>query len=406
MLSDLRGATQLAVLATQGVTTIVQGVHNSVLDRVEVRGTGLPTPTRRVTDFVYRAIRGVTRVVGAGAEASFMQLESVRESPWRGKTATPERRAILAALNGVLGDRLVSCNSPLAIPMNFYHRDRVIDWHTMPPESAVSGRILLLVHGLCMSDLGSRKHKLSGHGEVLASELGYSPVYLRYNSGLHISTNGRSLAAQLEKLLETWPVAVEELSIVAHSMGGLVSRSAVHYANQQKLRWPESLKNMIFLGTPHHGAPLERAGNGMDVLLGSTPYTRPFTALGRVRSAGITDLRYGHLLDEDWRGRDRFKWHPDRRETVRLPGGVACYAVAGAVSASNNHFVNRLAGDGLVPVKSALGLHSDPRRSLSFPVSSQWVAHQVNHFGLLDSPRVTRHMLGWLGAEAPAPAKP
>jgi pimeloyl-ACP methyl ester carboxylesterase len=241
---------------------------------------------------------------------------------------------------------------------------------------------------------------------MLASELGYSPVYLRYNSGLHISTNGRALATRLEQLLDNWPVPLDELSIVAHSMGGLVSRSANHYAVQQGLRWPERLKSMIFLGTPHHGAPLEKAGNGMDMLLSSTPYTRPFAALGRIRSAGITDLRYGYIVDEDWHGRDRFKWRPDRREAVPLPEGVACHAVAGALAAGNTYLANRLAGDGLVPVRSALGLHSDAQKNLSFSPSSQWVAHQVNHLGLLDSPKVTRKLLDWLGAKAAVAAKP
>ena len=388
------------MLATEGVTTIVEGVHHSVLDRLDVSRTKRPAVTRSVTHFVYQMIHQATRLAGKSAEAALLQLEPLLAPSERDQDGTPARQAALAVINGVLGDRLVDHNNPLAIPMNFYHRDRVLDWQAMPPGSAVSGRVLLLIHGLCMSDLGQRQHQGSSHGETLASTLGYSPVSLRYNSGLHISSNGRELATRLENLLEHWPRPVEELSIVAHSMGGLVARSAIHYARQQGLRWPDRLKNIMFLGTPHHGAPLEKGGNWMDVLLNSTPYTRPFSALGRVRSAGITDLRYGHLLDEDWRGRDRFKRHPDARQPVPLPEGVACYTVAGAFSASNSRLVNRLAGDGLVPLNSALGLHKDPQKNLSFPESSQWVAYEVSHFGLLGSPKVTRQLLDWLGTEA------
>ena len=88
------------------------------------------------------------------------------------------------------------------------------------------------------------------------------------------------------------------------------------------------MNQIVFLGTPHHGAPLERAGNWIDILLGATPYAAPFARLGKVRSAGITDLRHGNLLDEDWGGRDRFARGADRRVPVPLPDGMRCYAVA------------------------------------------------------------------------------
>jgi len=120
--------------------------------------------------------------------------------------------------------------------------------------------------------------------EALATALGYTPVYLRYNSGLHTSINGRELSAQLEQLAAHWPVPIEKLTIVAHSMGGLLARSAVHYARQEGLCWPDQLKNIIFLGTPHHGAPLEQAGNWLDGIIGSTPYSAPFTRLVQLRT--------------------------------------------------------------------------------------------------------------------------
>ena len=37
--------------------------------------------------------------------------------------------------------------------------------------------------------------------KALARDLGFTPIHLHYNSGLHISTNGRRFAAMLERLL-------------------------------------------------------------------------------------------------------------------------------------------------------------------------------------------------------------
>jgi hypothetical protein len=283
--------------------------------------------------------------------------------------------------------------------MTLRFRGEALNWDAPLSIPGATGRILVLVHGLCRNDLQWRTHNQSAvvdHGEAVAETLAYTPVSVRYNSGLHTSENGRELAAQLEQLVTHWPVAVEELTFLAHSMGGLLIRSATHVARREGLQWPDHLKNIVFLGTPHHGAPLEQAGNWVDVMLGSTPYTAPFSALGELRSAGITDLRFGHLLDEDWQGRDRFDHAPDTRQAVPLPEGVACYAVAATTAAKRGFTADRLIGDGLVPVASALGVHNDPSRDLGFPTSSQCIRYRTNHLGLLSSPEVTRQILQWL----------
>ena len=254
-----------------------------------------------------------------------------------------------------------------------------------------------------MNDLQWRcgpQEQIVDHGQALASALGYTPVYLRYNSGLHVSQNGQELSLKLEQLLDRWPQPAQELTVVAHSMGGLLTRSAFHHARQLGLRWPDRLKNIVFLGTPHHGAPLERAGNWVDVLLGSTPYSRPFARLAQLRSAGITDLRYGHLLHADWRGRERFQRHPDRRLPVPLPEGVRCYTIAATLAAKRSLLADRLTGDGLVPLRSALGQHDDPGRSLAFAANRQSILYRTNHMQLLSSPAVTRQILHWLSSRA------
>jgi pimeloyl-ACP methyl ester carboxylesterase len=232
------------------------------------------------------------------------------------------------------------------------------------------------------------------HGAALERDLGYSAVYLRYNSGLHVSTNGRTLAGLLEALTALWPVPIEELAIVAHSMGGLVSRSACHAASVAGHSWPALLRKMVFLGTPHHGTRLEQRGNWIDIALGITPYSAPFARLGKIRSAGVTDLRFGSLLDEDWQDRDRFEWRSDPRRPMPLPGGVDCYAI-GAIRARDVGSASPWAGDGLVPLASALGRHPRPEMTLDFPQSRQWVAVGMSHVGMLSDDDVYRVISRW-----------
>ena len=262
-----------------------------------------------------------------------------------------------------------------------------------------SPKLLLVLHGLCMSDLQwttGQRGKEVNHATTLSSALGYTPVYLRYNSGLHVSQNGHLLAAQLEDLVTRWPVALTEITVLAHSMGGLLMRSALHVASQGGLQWPTYLKNIVFLGTPHQGAPLERAGNWVDVILGSTPYSRPFAKLGQLRSAGVTDLRYGFVLDADWQGHDRFHRKPDSRTPVPLPEGVACFTVAATLAAKRSHLADRLLGDGLVPLHSALGQHDEAQRCLHFAPEHQYIAYRTGHLQLLSSAGVQEQLLGWL----------
>jgi pimeloyl-ACP methyl ester carboxylesterase len=284
--------------------------------------------------------------------------------------------------------------------MSLRFRGKALDL-PVAPTTAVTGKILVLIHGLCMND---RQWRSEGgergvdYGEILESALGYTPIHLRYNSGLHVSQNGRELSAQLEHLFDHWPVPVDELSVVAHSMGGLLIRSAVHYAMQDALRWPGRLTNVVFLGTPHHGAPLERAGNLVDALLGGTPFTAPLARIGKVRSAGITDLRYGLLLDEEWQGLDRFHRQSDHRIHVPLPENAVCRVVAATKSGRRGVMADRLIGDGLVPLLSALGHHREARRTLHFAKSSQFIAYRTRHIELLHHPEVARQLLQWLAS--------
>jgi len=398
-IADIRGIAQLATQATAGVTRIAEGVHRSVWNTPGVPGgSNVPGENRGITGLVYRSVHDVALLVGKGVDTVLGWLQPLLESA-DAKPGTPAREARLAALNGVMGDRLVASRNPFATPMTLRYRCEALNWRALQPMPEATGKVLMLIHGLCMNDLQRHaQHEGHGvdHGEALELALGYTPVYLRYNSGLHTSQNGRDLSGQLEQLVTHWPTPIEELTVVAHSMGGLLIRSACHYAKREALRWPGHLENIVFLGTPHHGAPLERAGNLVDLILGSTPYTAPFAKLGQLRSAGITDLRYGHVLDEDWHGHDRFHRKPDKRQFVPLPEDVACYTVAATKASRRSALADRLIGDGLVPLHSALGQHDDAQRTLQFSEASRWIAYRMNHMELLGSPEVTRQMVQWL----------
>ena len=394
-LSDLRGAGRIAIDATRGITDLVEAVHRTIAGvSAPIGGPLIAGATSGITTLVYQSIRGITRAVGGGIDGALGLLAPAMghlESP-------PERDALVSALNGVLGDYLAATANPLALTMTLRRNGRAL---ALTPDAiaaampAAGARILVLAHGLCMNDLQWNRGG-HDHGVALASELGYTPVYLRYNSGLHVSVNGRLLADMLEALLASWPVPVTGISLVALSMGGLVARSADVQARLAGHAWPAWLRAMVFLGTPHHGAPLERIGNWTEQLLAATPYTEPFTRLGRVRSAGITDLRHGCLLEDDWTGHDRFAARKDPRRPMPLPDGVACHAVAATLGRHAASLKSRVIGDGLVPVESALGRHSDPRFTLAFPEAHQWVAEGASHLDLLSRSDVYERLRSWL----------
>jgi pimeloyl-ACP methyl ester carboxylesterase len=393
-LSDLRGLSRLAIDVAAEVTDVVEAMHYTIASTRSLSGASTPGRTRGTIGLLYRNIHGCYYLMSASMDAVLGQVIPLFGDP----PSTPEREAVLAALNGLWGDYLVTSANPLAIEMSVRHggRSLVLERHAIQaviPQS--SGKVVVLAHGLCMNDL---RWSRSGHdhGTELARDLGYTPVYLHYNSGLHISTNGRRFADLLETLVREWPQPVEELAIIGHSMGGLVARSACHYGTVAGHTWRQHLRKLIFLGTPHHGSPLERAGNWADVILKATRFTAPIGHLGTKRSAGITDLRYGNLLDEDWDGLDRFAHRPDSRRPVPLPGGVRCYAIGASIGTRAGDVKDRLVGDGVVPLDSALGYNKDPHRCLAFPQSQQWAGYNMGHADLLDRPEVYQKIKEWL----------
>ena len=391
--ADLQGISRLAVEGTIGLADLVEAMHSNIT-RAAARGGAPQAPALGIRSLVYGSIRAITQVVGSAIDSLLLQL-----IPLLGQQGSSlAREAILAAINGILGDYLVASANPLALPMQLRHDGQALELTRSALATAFSqpsGRILLLAHGLCMNDLHWRRNG-HDHAALLASDHDYTPVYLHYNSGLHISTNGRAFAETIEALVQQWPVPVKQIAIVGHSMGGLVSRSACYYGTAGGHTWPRYLRKLVFLGTPHHGAPLERVGSWVQGILTASCYSAPIARVGNIRSAGITDLHYGNLLDVDWEGQNRFAQAGDRRQPVPLPGEVECYAIAATTGKAAGDLKDQLLGDGLVPLSSALGDHSQSSRAL--PFSKKWVGYDMNHLDLLERRDVYDQLQRWLAA--------
>jgi len=398
--ADLRGAARLTTDAVAGLTSLVEAMHARIASLPQLPAFGAPAPdderTRGLTGLVYETVRGVTHVVGGSAEVLLGWLGGALIASDPRQPPHAEREAVVAALNGVLGDHLAASDNPLAITMSFRQSGRPLALERSALRSRVPGatpKLLMLLHGLCMNDLQWQRAG-HDHGDALARELGYTPVYLHYNSGLSVSTNGRILAQLMERLYDAWPVPIERLAMVGHSMGGLVARSAIHHGaliQRGGLRWPGRVDDLVCLGTPHQGAPLERAGHGVDLLLGAAPYAAPLARLSALRSAGINDLRQGNIVSGPARG-DGTHQCPQ----VSLPDRTRCFAIAASLGPTADTLKAKLLGDGLVPVASALGQHHEPDRRLGFAADRQVVVHDTSHLDLLSSAEVYAVLRRWL----------
>ena len=351
---QLRGLSQLAIDATVGVTDVVEAMHGTIAAASMPLGAGRQQ-TQGVTRLVYSTIRGTTRLIGITLNRGLR----LAADPAGMDTRTP---AWQAALNGVFGDHLVRTDNPLALPMRL-----IEERHTNHGRSD-----LLAVHGLCLNET-SWDHEGHNHARYLSESFDHKLYYLRYNTGLSLGANGESL----DRLLETawYPEAdPRPLDILAHSMGGLVVRSAMACAVRNGHHWVNQVRRVVCLGTPHRGAALEKLGHWVDQLLNVSPYSAPVGRLGRVRSAGITDLRHGL---------------PALPEDANLAGRF--FAVAG--SRDGAHGSRSMRGDGLVSVASALGF---PRAR-----TQQMIARGVGHFDLLSDSSVRRQLAHWIGGRQP-----
>jgi pimeloyl-ACP methyl ester carboxylesterase len=260
----------------------------------------------------------------------------------------------------------------------------------------------VFVHGWCLTERTWWRRPRTGddarsYGDRLFDDLGFTPVYLRYNTGLHISDNGQQLADMLEQLQLLWPVPIDEIVLVGHSMGGLVVRSAVYYGAQQHHWWTAAVRHVVCLGSPHLGADLEKAVNAAAWALAWLPETRAIAGFLNARSSGVKDLRFGSCRDEDWRDCDPDEFLRDRCHEVPFLPSAAYHFVATTIGPPA---LGRLVGDHLVRSYSATGAGGN--RQLPFVSEHGLRLEGLHHLDLLNHPSIYAKLREWV-TSAPTP---
>jgi len=409
--AEIRDAGRVAGTTLGGGVEVVRDVHLGVADRIFGLVGPSAEPVRAVHDGISRAVYATLGRFGhwgprLGAAAAAVAVPESAPSWSAGRAGN----VATGALNGLWGDRLAERDNALAIAMAVRHHHGDVPLTTeglLTAFPAPTGHVVVFVHGLCETEdawfPSDRKQVDDGaaaFGPRLADEAGCTPVYLRYNTGRHVSDNGALLSALLDELVAAWPVAVDELSLVGHSMGGLVLRSATHLGDQAGAPWVERTRHVFCLGTPHLGSPLERGANALAHALGRLPETEPVAAVLNGRSAGIKDLRYGSLIEDDWRGVDPDEFLTDRCGEVPFVATVSYYFVGVTVTRSPRHPVGWLAGDLLVQFSSASG--RGRRRQIPFELDNGHHLGGLHHLDLLSHPAVYHQLARWLAVPGPA----
>jgi hypothetical protein len=405
---EARAAVRLAGRMFAGVTSHVERVHQAVAARPFRLTSPAAAPVRLVHDAVAGGVYATVRASGlvAGALAGEL-LAATRRQDAIPAGSSPAGNLALAALNAAVGHRLAGEGDPLAIRMAVRDGGRDVPADRAALAAAfptATPRLAVFLHGLGGTEdpwrLHARRHYQDPrvcHGTRLADDFGYTPVYLRYNTGLHVSENGRLLAGLLEEVVANWPTAVEEIILVGHSMGGLVARSGCHQGQQAGAAWVPRVRHVVCLGSPHLGAPLEKGAALLGVALGAVAETRPFAMVVNGRSAGIKDLRYGYLLEDEWGGCDPDTCLADHRTDVPLLATANHYVVAATVTRDPRHPLGRVVGDLLVLPASAHGRHRH-RRHIPFPLEARHQLGPLHHFHLLNHPAVYQAIRAWLDA--------
>lgn len=392
----IQGGTRLIFDSVEGITNTVENMHETIARRPLPWSPRPDQPTRAhglIASSVYHSIRGTNGLLREGTDRLF----GLATASFDGQRHSAAEIRTIAAVNGVIGDHLEATGNALAIPMSLHAGRRQLELSNPSIDESLpdaSPHLIVFVHGLSLSELSWHRGDAPGLGDHLQDELDCTPLYLRYNTGRHISANGREFAQLLQQLCDAWPVPVESLSLIGHSMGGLVIRSACWYAELERRAWLANLQRVVCLGTPHHGAVLERAGHAFDVAIQKFPYLAPL-AFGRHRSAGIKDLSHGDLLDEDWQAHRPDQPRPDKRRPVPLLHDVDYFFVAATLGKDVHDPLGHMLGDLLVRLDSAVGTHGNELKKLDVRPENCRVFHERNHFDLLDDARVHQQIIEW-----------
>lgn len=398
---------ELAGDAAGGLTSQIRQMHSGIAERVWRAVGPAGIPVRLVHDEVagrgYSAAARLTRgIVKRGVSALGAAQSEEGESIER----TVMGRAVVGALNGMWGDTLARRENHLALEMSLRVGGQDVALTPAGLRRAYphpTPRLAVFVHGLCETDdawmLGGARHV--PYGFRLQAELGYTPLFVRYNTGLHISENGRQLANLLDQVTRAWPIEVQEIALIGHSMGGLVGRSACHYC--EDALWRTKVHHVFTLGSPHLGAPLEQAANVASYMLGRLPETRALLAVPlNLRSVGIKDLRYGYLVDECWNGLDCDAFLTNTSREIPFLPTASHYFICATVSREPDALAGRIVGDLLVLRASAWSQKRGER--LRFAVDHYGHIGGTNHFELLNHPAIYHQIRRWMAPKRALPA--
>ncbi|MFC5679389.1 esterase/lipase family protein [Aeromicrobium endophyticum] len=401
--------TDVAALALDYGDRLIVGtareMHQAVARRVfratRLVGGRVPEPLHdAVVTSVYGAVSGVLRVSSGSVRALASRgVGRPVESSHRG-------RLVVAAINGLIGDELRMLDDPQAITMAIRAEGADVPASGWPLAEAFRGATshpVIFLHGLCENDESwSNGARTIGttYAERIAAETDGTPVMVRYNTGLHISENGKHLDALVQQLVASWPVDVTRITLVGHSMGGLVARAATNHATAAGETWQHLVRDVICLGTPHAGANLEKVAHLGSRLLRFWPESRPFGSILDARSAGIVDLRHGYITRDEWEGQDLTgQWGLDRIAAAPLPH-AEYHFVAATLGASQRHPLSSVLGDLLVHFSSATGVG---RNGPIVDGARFEYLSSAHHFALLNHPQVGDWIVEWLTARTRDP---
>jgi pimeloyl-ACP methyl ester carboxylesterase len=378
----------------------VRDVHGAVSSRVH----GVADHVAGGTTISHRIHDGVSKIVYTGISASLRaSSKGLRVAGEAGIgaeiEATPRGRFVRAAINGLIGDRLRDEGSRFAFDMGVRvnGRDVVLDGEGVAAAfPGATDKLVVFVHGLSeneaywnrsarpRSEARREVPDRRSYGDRLVED-GWTPVYLRVNTGLPIAENGVAMAALLNRLVESWPGDVRRLALVGHSMGGLITRAACAVSTDSETPWTDLVTDVVCLGTPHLGAPLERVVNRGVTALGRLPEAAPFGRILEYRSVGILDLRHGLAQDVQNLPNARYR------------------LVAATLTRSPRSVTSGTIGDYLVPYRSAMGRR--PGGEEMFPGAETLHVPSADHFDLLNHDDIYAAIREWLRDRSDPPTR-
>jgi len=370
--------------AAERVVLPIEAMHQVIARRWFGPLGALGSPVRRVHDAVatvaYNSVRLSADAVGSGMDGRISIESNTADS-------------VHAFVNGLWGDDLGRRGDRLEITMAVRDRDGApvpIGPDLVTAFPGATGCLVILVHGLVETErCWTATETQPGLAEELESHVGTTPVPIRYNSGLRVSENGTRLASLLEEVHSAWPVPVQSVALVGHSMGGLVVRSACEAARVAGHRWIDDVGDVVTVGAPHQGSPLEKLANVAASGLRVAPETRPLADFVDRRSVGIKDLRYGAIIEDDWNGIDPDALLDNTVGDHTLPPNIDHHFVAAVVTSDPAHPVGVAVGDLVVRAASGGGgRHLEP--------SNVVVVGGKNHFDLIHDPEVIDSVLSWI----------